>query len=977
MSDQSVQDIESYLTAKLLRSDLLGNHYRKNLRNIQDFLPLLLLRMRESGTISLFDFEKVSPFCYEEMELIHQFSHSQEEALDLLGCYYSLQLMTMNLNLLDIMESEMDSFTTRTALYKAMLFQGEVKFARLYSALIRTFVDILSESEMNLPEFVICHVGARRDQDDIDVGIIHRTGGDLVALNRVIGRLNREMYRRATQMHFYLSEHSGSKWFSARIDDYENLMDLDLKNFVIVTQLFGAVPITGSISLFEEFQKRVVMRYTYHEGADNRHYEGFVRGVVEEIRSLVVHNTRTGEIVPKVDGLRLAKMLVTARRATLGIVGGHFWKAFETLRHQDTLLQEEYAFLEEAIAFLETIRFLYQLTFVQEEGILYSDPHCRSALDRVAHLMGYPIKNGVLPSTELMRDYFKYSRRIKGISEIFKEEFKKYVEFIQIFQGLVEFDVLKDPHVLSVNMATDYIEIMERFHQTLPWGEFISYLEEEKAHRRRFFQDLGLLSQDQMRHTLERYLGAMSGDVETLIRFLVCFLKSSWRAEMKEVESEIKAVFSHTVHGPSFQKDSLFRLLLENSSLCLDFIRHIPPDLAVDLLVEIRKIRRNYKASLLDKVLSQSFLYHYVSPILRRKIHRLVKRGLIQEEEVMDTVRLHAVSRKALNGIRSDSGFPARFQSLEDYYDLELIRFAFRSIRTGRFPRADYMDSYVRRLTRLSLEERGLGHLVRDPKAFSLYATGGNARGEAFENDYDMFVLVDPSRIDPEPLHHALQRIHRELARLGTIPHHRMGEQIGGFVFSLEALENYLDQGNPEDFIERTELMGSRLIIGGTELHRLFQESIVRQRLFGKKMELIDALKQEFKDLHPPASEFSSLDLKQRRGGLFDITMLVSMLKAFFEIYEPRDLSSLRLLRQKDPSHSVEYEALFKARAYLTEVRGILKLTGYSTRIDDNIEIRYPALIKGFPEPAQFVKKIETHMDRVCEASEHLMQDLL
>jgi hypothetical protein len=101
------------------------------------------------------------------------------------------------------------------------------------------------------------------------------------------------------------------------------------------------------------------------------------------------------------------------------------------------------------------------------------------------------------------------------------------------------------------------------------------------------------------------------------------------------------------------------------------------------------------------------------------------------------------------------------------------------------------------------------------------------------------------------------------------------------------------------------------------------------------------------------------------------------MLKAFFEIYEPRDLSSLRLLRQKDPSHSVEYEALFKARAYLTEVRGILKLTGYSTRIDDNIEIRYPALIKGFPEPAQFVKKIETHMDRVCEASEHLMQDLL
>jgi len=962
--------IESCITERIKKASLLGNHYRKNLHIISKFLPDLLQRLEEANALSLIPFGKVSPFCMEEMELIRHLARSPGEALDLLGCYYSLHLIFLNLNCLDLMEEQRSRVTNRTAAYKEVLLRAEAKFSILYSALIQSFLEILSEGEKNLPEFVICHVGARRDQDDIDVGIIHRPGGDLAALNRVVGRLNREMVRRATQMHFYLSEHSGSKWFSACIDVYEELMDVERKNLVIITQLFGAVPIVGSISLFEEFQERVVRRYTYRVGRDNRYYEGFMRGVVEEIRSLVAHQTRPGEIVPKVDGLRLGKILIAARRANLGIVGGHFWKVFKILQKMDPLMQEEYATLEESLVFLELLRFLLHLIFVQEEGVFYTDDYCRSALDRVARSMGYGDKGKRRPSTDLLRDYFRYSQHIKEISGVFKEEFKKYVEFIQVFRNLEHLGSLQNLQEGRVNLATDYVEIMARFHRKIPWREFIGFLQEEDPGRERFIRDLLLLDSVTMYRTLERYARTLAREGDSLIRFLLCLLKSPGCPRRELLESALMSVFREALERAPQHREMILRSLMEEE-LLRDFLQTLSPAAVIDLLRQMKRLGPELRVPLIRKAAPLAFFHHFRSRLIARKVDRLVRRGLLPEGEAPDPAFLHRLSEKVLPPLSGVSGSLEVYEVLQDYHDLETLAFAFHAIETKRFARAAYMDRYVRQLGICACREAG----IEGRSGFGIYATGGNAQGRALDNDYDMFVLCDASRVVPASLMRAVHRIHRELTRVGNFPHHRIAEKIGSFVIPLEGLAAYLDRRDPEDYIERTELLGSRRIFGDPVLHRRFEEEMIVGRVFREKERLIRSLSRELRERYRYADEVNvGIDLKQGKGGLFDISLLICLVKVRFEIFETSDGRTQRILKQKDPDHAALYDALFAAKRFLSDVRGMLCLTGFSEEVREALDCPIPFLLKGFADPADLVRKVEEKMRTVLEISEALMR---
>ncbi len=973
MVDATRQETEVRLRARLNRASLLGNHYKKNLRNIEEYLPRLLQRLDESGELSLVNFDAVSSFCFEEMDLIRYRAADRAEAFDLLGCYYSLLLVTMNMNLMDTLEADVKRRPNRTAAYRAMLLESEARFTRLCSSLIRIFLEMLAETEPNLPEFVICHVGARRDQDDIDVGIVHREGGDLKALSRIIGRLNREMYRRATPMHFYLSEHSGVKWFSASIDDYEKLMDVDIKNFVVISQLFGSVPITGSISLFEAFQERVVMRYAYRLGKDNRYYTGFVRGVVEEIRALIAHRPRPGEIVPKADGLRMAKMIVSALRATQGVIGGHFWKAFDAVVRTDKQFPAEYHFLQEAIAFMESTRFLYQLTLVQEEGIRYTDISCRRALERVVHLMGYGRRGGGRGTTEFLRDYYRYSRRLKQVATVFKEELKKYVDFIRVFKRRMDRDAVEVEWGLPGQSAADVIEIVERSTPAVPWTEFIGFLEEEEGYCRLLFEAMDRLYDMPRPDVLRRYFRSMGADVESLVRFFLLFLQGPWRRDMGQLETCWSAIFLEHFTTTPAHGQKLIELLYKDQALCRKFIQAISASFAVELVVAVLKGERTVGDQLLGQVLVYLFLYHYRNPLLARKMDRLISRGVIADAEAADVVRLGVLSKRALTSLYGRRDVEVRYQKLADYHDLESLRFFLRGIREGRFPRTDYLDRYVRRLVRFALQEAGLQEVLWDRQGVALYATGGSARGEACTNDYDMFVVFDSGRIDPARLNRAVSRIHGELARLGTMPHHQIGGQLMGFAFSLAALGRYLDERMPVDFVERCQLLGARLIFGGSELHARFEADIIRRRIFSEKKTLMADIVRESRDIAGSRRETSEVRLKQGPGGLFDMTLLLSFLRVAWEIYAPGDARALQILTRRDPAHAAEYRELARARKDLTDISGILKLTMNAESISEEMDLRYAALLLGYETPARLRQSVLYRMMRVREISGQLM----
>ncbi|MDX1763941.1 MAG: DUF294 nucleotidyltransferase-like domain-containing protein, partial [bacterium] len=507
-------------------------------------------------------------------------------------------------------------------------------------------------------------------------------------------------------------------------------------------------------------------------------------------------------------------------------------------------------------------------------------------------------------------------------------------------------------------------------------GEFISFLEEEEEHRERFCHDMFVLDDVEMRRTLERYARSMVEEGEPLIRFLVCILRGKVGQRATRLEEALIEVFWQTFRRSSIQQENIFGLLVEDDALCRDLVRSTSADFVADLLREVHQGKSPYRIRLRQRLFSYGFIYHYRSSLLKRQIERLLRRGLLRESETIDIARLRARSKNTLRELGAQPDYSAKFQALADFFDLETLSFALRSIRTGRFGRADYMDRYMRRLIQLALKEGGLGPLAMKPEGLAFYTTGGNARGDSCENDYDMFVLYDDDGMDEGRLNRAVGRVHRELARLGTMPHHRLGERLGSFAASLGALEDYLDQGYPDDFIERSELIGSRLVFGGRSMHQSFRERVIHQRIFREKAVFVRALIAEFRDLHPEHHDATAFDLKQHRGGLFDITMLVSMLKAMNEIYEPSDMVTAQILTARDGKRADDYKTLFQARRYLTEVRGLFRLTGHTDLVDPSAGIFYPALLKGSSEPSLLAARVTGVMQRVVEISHRLIRDL-
>jgi len=223
------------------------------------------------------------------------------------------------------------------------------------------------------PEFVICGVGTKADQDDIDIGIIDDGSERRVEFNKAVGKLRNEMLKRASNLHMYLSEHVGSQSYSASIKEYKELLDQEIHDFVIINEMLGAAPIFGSIRLYYEFKRKITSKYFFKKEKENKHHEGYIRGLLGEIRSLILRQMKTESINPKDDGIRMIKALISVLKTIYNIDENDNWKTIEKLRKEDPKNNYSYSILEKALGFLETFRYLYQLFDVQEEEIFLTE----------------------------------------------------------------------------------------------------------------------------------------------------------------------------------------------------------------------------------------------------------------------------------------------------------------------------------------------------------------------------------------------------------------------------------------------------------------------------------------------------------------------------------------------------------------------------------------------------------------------------
>jgi len=270
------------------RVSALGNHYDKFVVIIKRFKEPLIQALKKSGKLMQIHLIRSSFSPAEEMKIISKLSDDARTKVQFVSCYYALQFLHMNLRNLDILQLGITSESTPTSIYHTFMMKIGHDFRILTSAYINSLLDIYI-SEDKRPEFFICSVGTRADQDDIDLGIITEDNEDVAELNRAFQRITQDMLVYATPLHLYLSEHVGEQLYTTTISEYVELLEKQIQDVVIISELLNARLIGGSQMLFIKFKKKVVSRYYYSSMRKNiRFHEGFLRGILGEVRALLI-----------------------------------------------------------------------------------------------------------------------------------------------------------------------------------------------------------------------------------------------------------------------------------------------------------------------------------------------------------------------------------------------------------------------------------------------------------------------------------------------------------------------------------------------------------------------------------------------------------------------------------------------------------------------------------------------------------------
>ncbi|MBM3790341.1 MAG: hypothetical protein FJW35_08325, partial [Acidobacteria bacterium] len=453
------------------RVSQLGNHHRKYLRSVNTSHDRMVRGLEARGQIDQVHLWKPASDAAAQMAVIRELGENTEEKLSLLGSYFALQFLHMNLRLLDILSLNLASAHDRTEVYRKFMIQSGLDFRKLTASYMQQILD-LSLPPGDRAEFVVCGVGSRSDQDDIDVGILDEGPQRREVFNKAIGRLRREMLKHASCLHFYLSEHVGTHAYSASIYEYRKLLDREIHDFIIITEMLGAARILGSERLFDQFKREITWRYHYAPLQDNRYHEAYLRGILGEIRSLLLRQMTPSGIHLKDDGLRLLKSMIYVQKTIFRVDKVNAWDILEQLRGRNPLRKDIYDEIDRTLTFLEIFRHLYNLLVVQEDEILLHEPSTAENLERVARCMGYEDVGAVQAGERLLIHYYENVEGAKRLVGLLMDDVTRHLRSITVFKSLALWRSASGPHASGPgNLAVDFMKTSRFFRGTKFWDD--------------------------------------------------------------------------------------------------------------------------------------------------------------------------------------------------------------------------------------------------------------------------------------------------------------------------------------------------------------------------------------------------------------------------------------------------------------------------------------------------------------------------
>jgi hypothetical protein len=920
-----------------------SNYTSKYLQQISAVLDELHTRLEQAGLRDEVHLWQPAWNLEREMDIVSHVAPEGSERIRYLGCYYGMQYLRMNIQAIEALRAGVVPGTSRRDVYREFLTSIGSSYSQLVVTFMRKVLDILVGAE-ELPPFVICGVGTMTDQDDVDIAVVVESKENRHALNSVLSRLSAAMLRYATRFHFYLSENVSPDSFATSLDEYQEYAETRPGAFIVISELLNAEPIYGDRALFERLRTEIIERYYADSDAPPVYHEGFVRGALGDVVSLISRDFEADRVIPKDDALRVIKSLVHIKRATHGLREPNVWHNLKRLGDIEPWNAEKNDTLEEALIFFEVLRYLYQLLVVQDEVIILDAPVMKENLARVAATMGYRRRGTVSPDDSLLVHYYDSVDRVRAVARDLTREVEENLRNTSVFLGLGA-DVKKPPgHLLR-----DMLKLTRFLVRVAFWDDvFELLLASDKKLLRALVADFNSLPPEKRERRVNELTGLVKRNAELFIKLLVVLGENRDEVESYDLFGAMSKAFLRefeTFYNPAREAAYLFssRPLLINR-----YLSEVDNESArrfKELVSgEVRTASLGPAAASLRELCR---LRYFGSAYLRRYLKAILKKypdclNLLDDMEGL---------REKSHGILAEAAIiqspAAKKELLGDYYDLELLRTGLLTLNGATIEETnaqytEFSDDYLNFLFDACREELAeeYGRWVTSFDVMAIYAAGGHAREWAFNDDYDLIVLIDSEDEKLQELGGAvISAMSSEICKRGMMPHYRLLEHFGSYVIPVDQLEEFFRKGEETDFIEKSQLLESRLVVGTSTFEEDTYERIIKPFVFNRADEYIDAMKGEMASRQQAVGEvFLPNNVKECVGGLRDIVMAMLICKARFGIRDPLTSQILEGIGRVYPQAGLELRSLFNSMCFLKNLRDVYRL---AVCLDDNLDFEH------------------------------------
>ncbi len=957
---------------EILKEDvkILGNHNRKYLLAGELFLDRLKHQLEEKKKADQVHLWHFATDLSREMSVVSEVGKNRNEKLQLLGCYYGLQYLHMNLSYLNVLK--LVSKPNNYELYEDFMITIGNNFRTLTAAYMEHLLTLFLP-EKQKRDFFIASVGTKADQDDIDVGIVDTGTKNREVLNKAISRMAKEMMRFANTIHFHLSEHISENSYSASIPEYRNVLDQSIGDFIIISEILGATRILGSHSLFKKFYEEISMRYFFKGNGSNKFNEGFIRGLIGELKSLIIRPLGKNKINPKNDALRIIKGIIAAKKTLFDIHNTNNWEIIDELKERDKARKNCYWDLERALTFFEIFRYIYQLLVVQEEEILIKEPGMLKNIEGVAAILGYEDMGVLKAADHLIVHYYEMAKTIREVVPKLIEDIETHLRansiFIEIFSQQKR---STDTEKVERNLVRRFMKTFRFFRGTTYWEDILSILKTDIKLQKGFLSDLNSLNEEQKDTVINRYIDWVNYDLYSLITLLTIIGKS--KKEYLHLFQRFNQSFLKSMEKTSNVTKRLSIIFMCYRKLMYDYLSLLDRE-------SLCRFSQFLMGKFLDKELVQErngllnlvSLLENTSTYFKRFIDRAVAIHPESIRYIKETEKLEEISKGILGEIESIKGSEARRTTLGEYYDLEFLRVGLETIKGTSILKtnaifSEFCDNYITILFDICRDtiESEYGKRAITGDLLAIFAAGGHAREQAFNEDYDLIVILDSENEEIRELStRIIALMNTEISKRGTIPHFRFADYVGNYVMLMNELRDLLKQDREAGFIDQSQILSSRMVVGSDKFRKRYEKKIIYPHIFNKKEKYIRDMTREIHSRHKQAKSDAELknDIKECIGGLRDIEMFTLIYKAKYEITTPVNSKIFNMLAECEPANKEKFLLIGESFNHLKNLRNLYRL-----KIAANDKIELTNLEKSDKELFKDFKKTRTRVNKTITA---------